>query len=124
GGGAGARTQQDPGLDRATAGSRLLWRGADDGGRAEQAAPADRHRHRRRHARRRAEKRPGGGAWFLRRSEGHRMMTQITDLGVTAIRDGFRAGDFSAREVAEAFIGAVEKARPLNAFIVETPDHA
>jgi aspartyl-tRNA(Asn)/glutamyl-tRNA(Gln) amidotransferase subunit A len=48
----------------------------------------------------------------------------ITDLGVAAIRDGFRAGEFAAREVAEAFNAAVEKARGLNAFIVETPDHA
>jgi aspartyl-tRNA(Asn)/glutamyl-tRNA(Gln) amidotransferase subunit A len=52
------------------------------------------------------------------------MMVQITDLGVAAIRDGFRKGDFTAREVAEAFNGAVEKARGLNAFIVETPEHA
>jgi aspartyl-tRNA(Asn)/glutamyl-tRNA(Gln) amidotransferase subunit A len=48
----------------------------------------------------------------------------LTDLGVAAIRDGVRGGDFSAREAAEAFIGAVEKARGLNAFTVETPDHA
>ena len=51
-------------------------------------------------------------------------MTQLTDLGVAAIRDGFRNGDFSAREVAEAFNTAVEKARGLNAFIIETPEHA
>ncbi len=51
-------------------------------------------------------------------------MTSLTDLGVAAIRDGVRDGDFSAREVAEAFSGAVEKARGLNAFVVETPDHA
>jgi aspartyl-tRNA(Asn)/glutamyl-tRNA(Gln) amidotransferase subunit A len=51
-------------------------------------------------------------------------MAVLTDLGVAAIRDGFRAGDFSAREVAEAFNGAVESARMLNAFIVETPEHA
>jgi aspartyl-tRNA(Asn)/glutamyl-tRNA(Gln) amidotransferase subunit A len=48
----------------------------------------------------------------------------LTDLGVAAIRDGFRAGDFSAREVAEAFNTAVAEAKALNAFIVETPDHA
>ncbi|HET9428979.1 MAG TPA: Asp-tRNA(Asn)/Glu-tRNA(Gln) amidotransferase subunit GatA [Allosphingosinicella sp.] len=51
-------------------------------------------------------------------------MTSLTDLGVAQIRDGVRAGDFSARDVASAFIGAAEKARGLNAFIVETPDHA
>jgi aspartyl-tRNA(Asn)/glutamyl-tRNA(Gln) amidotransferase subunit A len=51
-------------------------------------------------------------------------MAQITDLGVAAIRDGFRGGEFSAREVADAFNSAVEKGRTLNAFIVETPEHA
>jgi aspartyl-tRNA(Asn)/glutamyl-tRNA(Gln) amidotransferase subunit A len=51
-------------------------------------------------------------------------MTGLTDLGIAAIRDGVRGGDFSAREIASAFVGAVEKARGLNAFVVETPDHA
>jgi aspartyl-tRNA(Asn)/glutamyl-tRNA(Gln) amidotransferase subunit A len=51
-------------------------------------------------------------------------MTDLTNLGIAAIRDGFRAGDFSAREVADAHVAAMEAARPLNAFILETPDHA
>lgn len=51
-------------------------------------------------------------------------MTQITDLGIAALRDGIRAKTFSAREVADAFIVAVSAAKPLNAFIVETPEHA
>ncbi|USI73214.1 Asp-tRNA(Asn)/Glu-tRNA(Gln) amidotransferase subunit GatA [Sphingomonas morindae] len=51
-------------------------------------------------------------------------MTELTDLGVVALRDGVRDGHFSAREVAEAFIGAVARGRPLNAWLVETPDHA
>ncbi|WP_106639400.1 Asp-tRNA(Asn)/Glu-tRNA(Gln) amidotransferase subunit GatA [Allosphingosinicella vermicomposti] len=51
-------------------------------------------------------------------------MANLNDLGIAAIRDGFRKGDFSAREVADSFISAVEKARALNAFTVETPDHA
>ena len=51
-------------------------------------------------------------------------MTVLTDLGIAAIRDGVRAGDFSAREVAEAFNAAVAAAKPLNAFLVETPEHA
>jgi aspartyl-tRNA(Asn)/glutamyl-tRNA(Gln) amidotransferase subunit A len=51
-------------------------------------------------------------------------MTVLTDLGVAALRDGFRAGEFSAREVAEAFNAAVAAGKALNAFIVETPDHA
>jgi len=52
------------------------------------------------------------------------MMADLTDLGVAAIRDGVRAGDFTAREVAEAFNTAVAGAKALNAFIVDTPDHA
>ena len=51
-------------------------------------------------------------------------MANLTDLGIAEIRDGFRAGDFSAREVADAFNVAVAGAKALNAFIVETPDHA
>ena len=51
-------------------------------------------------------------------------MTDLTDLGVAAIRDGVRAGAFSAREVADAFIVKVSRAKGLNAFLVETPEHA
>ncbi|ODU21464.1 MAG: aspartyl/glutamyl-tRNA amidotransferase subunit A [Sphingomonas sp. SCN 67-18] len=51
-------------------------------------------------------------------------MTALTDLGVAALRDGVRDGDFTAREVATAFIDAVARAKALNAFLVETPDHA
>jgi aspartyl-tRNA(Asn)/glutamyl-tRNA(Gln) amidotransferase subunit A len=51
-------------------------------------------------------------------------MSDLTNLTVAAIRDGFRAGDFSAREVADAFNANVAAARALNAFIVETPEHA
>jgi len=51
-------------------------------------------------------------------------MTNLTDLGIAGIRDGFRAGSFSAREVAEAFNANVAAAKALNAFLVETPDHA
>ncbi len=52
------------------------------------------------------------------------MMTNLTDLGIAAIRDGVRDGAFSAREVATAFNANVAAARGLNAFLVETPDHA
>ena len=37
-------------------------------------------------------------------------MTDLTDLGVAAIRDGVRDGSFSAREVAEGFIANVSAA--------------
>ncbi|QSB44554.1 Asp-tRNA(Asn)/Glu-tRNA(Gln) amidotransferase subunit GatA [Tsuneonella flava] len=52
-------------------------------------------------------------------------MTDLTDLGVKAIRDGVAAGTFSAREVAEAFNANVAAAQDaLNAFIVATPEKA
>ncbi|MEM6494112.1 MAG: Asp-tRNA(Asn)/Glu-tRNA(Gln) amidotransferase subunit GatA [Pseudomonadota bacterium] len=51
-------------------------------------------------------------------------MTDLTSLGVKAIRDGVAGGDFTAREVAESFNAAVAEAGALNAFIVTTPDHA
>ncbi|MBL9069890.1 MAG: Asp-tRNA(Asn)/Glu-tRNA(Gln) amidotransferase subunit GatA [Sphingopyxis sp.] len=51
-------------------------------------------------------------------------MTDLTNLTVAQIRDGHRAGDFSAVEVAEAFSANVAAAKALNAFIVETPEHA
>ncbi|KTE17029.1 Asp-tRNA(Asn)/Glu-tRNA(Gln) amidotransferase subunit GatA [Sphingopyxis sp. H115] len=51
-------------------------------------------------------------------------MTELTNLTVAQIRDGHRAGDFSAVEVAEAFNANVAGAKALNAFIVETPEHA
>jgi aspartyl-tRNA(Asn)/glutamyl-tRNA(Gln) amidotransferase subunit A len=48
----------------------------------------------------------------------------LTDLTVAQLRDGFRKGDFSAREAADAFNGAVAVGKALNAFILETPEHA
>ncbi|KHA64397.1 MULTISPECIES: Asp-tRNA(Asn)/Glu-tRNA(Gln) amidotransferase subunit GatA [unclassified Sphingomonas] len=51
-------------------------------------------------------------------------MTDLTDLGIAGIRDGVRDGSFSARNVADAFIVKVSQAKALNAFLVETPDHA
>lgn len=51
-------------------------------------------------------------------------MTNITDLGVAAIREGVAAGTFTAHEVAEAFNANVAAASALNAFITATPDNA
>ncbi|MBA4162289.1 MAG: Asp-tRNA(Asn)/Glu-tRNA(Gln) amidotransferase GatCAB subunit A [Novosphingobium sp.] len=51
-------------------------------------------------------------------------MTDLTDLGVAAIRDGVAKGDFTAVEVAEAFNANVAAAAALNAFIVTTPEKA
>jgi len=51
-------------------------------------------------------------------------VADLTDLGIAAIRDGVRDGSFSAREVATALVDKVAGAKALNAFLVETPDHA
>ena len=51
-------------------------------------------------------------------------MTDLTKLGVAAIRSGVADGDFTALEVAEAFNANVAAAKVLNAFIVETPEKA
>jgi aspartyl-tRNA(Asn)/glutamyl-tRNA(Gln) amidotransferase subunit A len=48
----------------------------------------------------------------------------LTTKTIAELRDGFRGGEFSAREVAEAFNAAVAGARALNAFTVETPEDA
>ena len=52
-------------------------------------------------------------------------MTDLTELGVAAIRDGVVAGEFTATEVAAAFNANVAAAQAaLNAFIVATPEKA
>lgn len=52
-------------------------------------------------------------------------MTDLTELGVAAIREGVAKGEFSAVEVAEAFNANVAAAQnALNAFIVATPEKA
>ena len=51
-------------------------------------------------------------------------MSDLTHLTLTGARDALRAKKISALELTQAHIGAVEKARALNAFIVETPEHA
>ena len=51
-------------------------------------------------------------------------MTKLTDLTLSAMRDGLRAKAFSAKELAEVHNDAVAGARALNAFTVETPEVA
>jgi aspartyl-tRNA(Asn)/glutamyl-tRNA(Gln) amidotransferase subunit A len=51
-------------------------------------------------------------------------MTDLTELGVAAIRKGVADGNFTAVEVAEAFNANVAAASALNAFIVATPEKA
>jgi len=51
-------------------------------------------------------------------------VTDLTSLSIAGLRDGFRSGEFTAREIAEAFNAAVAAARALNAYTVETPEDA
>ncbi|HTZ35974.1 MAG TPA: amidase, partial [Stellaceae bacterium] len=51
-------------------------------------------------------------------------MTALTDLTIAEVRDGLRGKAFSARELAAAYNAAVERIRPLNAFITATPERA
>jgi aspartyl-tRNA(Asn)/glutamyl-tRNA(Gln) amidotransferase subunit A len=51
-------------------------------------------------------------------------VADLTSLTIAELRDGFRGGEFSAREIAEAYNAAGAAARGLNAFTVETPEDA
>jgi aspartyl-tRNA(Asn)/glutamyl-tRNA(Gln) amidotransferase subunit A len=51
-------------------------------------------------------------------------MSALTDLTLAEARDGLKAKSFSAVELADAHVKAVEAARSLNAFITETPELA
>ena len=51
-------------------------------------------------------------------------MSKLTGLTLKAATEGLRAKSFSAAELAQAHIQAIEQARALNAFVVETPDQA
>ncbi len=51
-------------------------------------------------------------------------MSELTQKTIAELRDGIAGGDFSAREVAEAYNAAVAAGRALNAYTVETPELA
>nr|WP_246329526.1 Asp-tRNA(Asn)/Glu-tRNA(Gln) amidotransferase subunit GatA [Chthonobacter rhizosphaerae] len=48
----------------------------------------------------------------------------MTDLTLAEARDGLKARDFTAVDLTKAYVAAVEAARDLNAYIVETPEKA
>ncbi|MGM0561179.1 MAG: Asp-tRNA(Asn)/Glu-tRNA(Gln) amidotransferase subunit GatA [Pseudomonadota bacterium] len=52
------------------------------------------------------------------------MTSELTRLTLAEARDALAKGDFSARELTEAHVSAMEAARDLNSFIVETPEKA
>lgn len=51
-------------------------------------------------------------------------MTSLTSLTISAARDGLKKKAFSARELTDAYLDAIAKARVLNAYVVETPEQA
>jgi len=51
-------------------------------------------------------------------------MTTLTNLTLAQARDGLRNKDFTARELTESYIAAMDKHRDLNAYITETPELA
>ena len=51
-------------------------------------------------------------------------MSDLTSLSIAELREGFRSGEFTAREIAEQYNAAVAGARSLNAYTVETPEDA
>jgi aspartyl-tRNA(Asn)/glutamyl-tRNA(Gln) amidotransferase subunit A len=51
-------------------------------------------------------------------------VTELTHLTIAEARDGLKAKTFSATELAKAHLAAIEKARALNAYVLETPEKA
>jgi aspartyl-tRNA(Asn)/glutamyl-tRNA(Gln) amidotransferase subunit A len=51
-------------------------------------------------------------------------MSELTSLTLKGALDGLRSKSFSSVELTQAHVEAVEAARPLNAFVLETPDKA
>jgi aspartyl-tRNA(Asn)/glutamyl-tRNA(Gln) amidotransferase subunit A len=51
-------------------------------------------------------------------------MTELTSLTLGEARDGLRSKRFSAIELADAHLAAMEAARALNAYVLETPEQA
>ncbi len=51
-------------------------------------------------------------------------MTDLTELTIAEARDGLTSKKFSAVELTDAYLAAIEAARALNAYIVETPEKA
>jgi aspartyl-tRNA(Asn)/glutamyl-tRNA(Gln) amidotransferase subunit A len=52
------------------------------------------------------------------------MTDELTGLDLSAARDLLAKGEISSKELTEAHVAAVAAARPLNAFITETPERA
>jgi aspartyl-tRNA(Asn)/glutamyl-tRNA(Gln) amidotransferase subunit A len=51
-------------------------------------------------------------------------MSDLTSLTLAQARDALRSKEFSASELAEAHLAAIEQARALNAFVMEAPERS
>src|SRR5690349_4346772 len=51
-------------------------------------------------------------------------MRSLTSLTIAQARDGLKSREFSALELADAYLAEMERARVLNAYIIETADKA
>jgi aspartyl-tRNA(Asn)/glutamyl-tRNA(Gln) amidotransferase subunit A len=51
-------------------------------------------------------------------------MTDLTALTISVAREGLKKKQFSALELTDAYLAAMEQARVLNAYVVETPEKA
>ncbi len=51
-------------------------------------------------------------------------MNELTTLTIADAREGLKQKKFSAAELADAHLAAIERARALNAFVLETPERA
>src|SRR5437667_4519724 len=51
-------------------------------------------------------------------------MRQLTSLTLAEARDGLGKKSFTSLELTDAHLAAIEAARTLNAFVLETPDQA
>jgi len=51
-------------------------------------------------------------------------MSDLTRLTLAQARDGLRRKQFSASELTQAHLEVIERARDLNAFVLETPEQA
>jgi aspartyl-tRNA(Asn)/glutamyl-tRNA(Gln) amidotransferase subunit A len=51
-------------------------------------------------------------------------MTELTSLTLAEAQNGLAKKSFTSLELTDAHLHAIESARALNAFVMETPDHA
>jgi aspartyl-tRNA(Asn)/glutamyl-tRNA(Gln) amidotransferase subunit A len=51
-------------------------------------------------------------------------VTDLTDFTLTEAREGLKNKRFSSRELTQAHVAVIEKARALNAYVLETPERA